>query len=117
MWRRTIEKFTPRCTNRTTSNWKQRPEEIGERAHVVLANGSVKKKGADPNSEAREQLREKIDLHGAAELVTRLKRPTACSSGAVMRPAAGSPRRPTCCGSCCEQMVSLHPPISSCRQR
>jgi phosphatidylserine/phosphatidylglycerophosphate/cardiolipin synthase-like enzyme len=38
-------------------------EKIGERAHVVLANGSVKKKGADQNSEARERLREKIDLH------------------------------------------------------
>jgi phosphatidylserine/phosphatidylglycerophosphate/cardiolipin synthase-like enzyme len=38
-------------------------EKIGERADVVLANGSVKKKGADQNSEARERLLEKIDLH------------------------------------------------------
>jgi phosphatidylserine/phosphatidylglycerophosphate/cardiolipin synthase-like enzyme len=38
-------------------------EKVGKRAHVVLANGSVKKKGADQNSEARKRLREKIDLH------------------------------------------------------
>jgi phosphatidylserine/phosphatidylglycerophosphate/cardiolipin synthase-like enzyme len=38
-------------------------EKIGQRAHVVLANGSVKKKGEDQNSEARDRLREKIDLH------------------------------------------------------
>ena len=38
-------------------------EKIGRRAHVVLANGSVKKKGEDQNSEARDRLREKIDLH------------------------------------------------------
>ena len=38
-------------------------EKIGQRAHVVLANGSVKKKGEDQNSEARERLHEKIDLH------------------------------------------------------
>ena len=31
-------------------------EKIGKRAHVVLANGSVKKKGEDQNSEARERL-------------------------------------------------------------
>jgi phosphatidylserine/phosphatidylglycerophosphate/cardiolipin synthase-like enzyme len=36
---------------------------LGKRAHVVLANGSVKKKGEDQNSEAREGLRDKIDLH------------------------------------------------------
>jgi len=36
---------------------------IGKRAHVVLANGSVKKKGEDQNSEAREILSAKIDLH------------------------------------------------------
>lgn len=36
---------------------------LGKRAHVVLANGSVKKKGADQNAAARKALREKIDLH------------------------------------------------------
>ena len=36
---------------------------IGKRAHVVLANGSVKKKGEDQNSDAREILSAKIDLH------------------------------------------------------
>jgi phosphatidylserine/phosphatidylglycerophosphate/cardiolipin synthase-like enzyme len=38
-------------------------EEFGKRAHVVLANGSVKKKGEDQNSDARERLADKIDLH------------------------------------------------------
>jgi phosphatidylserine/phosphatidylglycerophosphate/cardiolipin synthase-like enzyme len=38
-------------------------EKLGQRAHVVLANGSVKKKGDDQNSDARERLRDKIDLH------------------------------------------------------
>ena len=38
-------------------------EKFGQRAHVVLANGSVKKKGADQNSDARERLDDKIDLH------------------------------------------------------
>ncbi len=37
--------------------------QLGKRAHVVLANGSVKKKGQDQNSEAREGLRTRIDLH------------------------------------------------------
>jgi phosphatidylserine/phosphatidylglycerophosphate/cardiolipin synthase-like enzyme len=36
---------------------------IGQRAHVVLANGSVEKKGEDQNSEARDALNGKIDLH------------------------------------------------------
>lgn len=36
---------------------------IGKRAHVVLANGSVKKKGEDQNARARKSLRQKIDLH------------------------------------------------------
>lgn len=36
---------------------------FGKRAHVVLANGSVKKKGEDQNSEARDKLSNKIDLH------------------------------------------------------
>jgi PLD-like domain len=36
---------------------------LGERAHVVLANGSVKKKGADQNKRARANLKAKIDLH------------------------------------------------------
>jgi phosphatidylserine/phosphatidylglycerophosphate/cardiolipin synthase-like enzyme len=35
----------------------------GRRAHVVLANGSVKKKGDDQNRNARERLGGKIDLH------------------------------------------------------
>jgi phosphatidylserine/phosphatidylglycerophosphate/cardiolipin synthase-like enzyme len=38
-------------------------EKLGQRAHVVLANGSVKKKGDDQNSDARQRLRDKIDLH------------------------------------------------------
>jgi phosphatidylserine/phosphatidylglycerophosphate/cardiolipin synthase-like enzyme len=38
-------------------------EKFGKRAHVVLANGSVKKKGEDQNSEARERLAGKIGLH------------------------------------------------------
>jgi hypothetical protein len=38
-------------------------EKIGKRAHVVLANGSVKKKGQDQNSRARKRLEGKIDLH------------------------------------------------------
>jgi phosphatidylserine/phosphatidylglycerophosphate/cardiolipin synthase-like enzyme len=36
---------------------------FGKRAHVVLANGSVKKKGQDQNSAARAALLGKIDLH------------------------------------------------------
>jgi len=36
---------------------------FGQRAHVLLANGSVKKKGQDENIEARDTLRDKIDLH------------------------------------------------------
>lgn len=38
-------------------------ERCGERAHVVLANGSVKKKGEDQNRDARHHLSVKIDLH------------------------------------------------------
>ena len=38
-------------------------EKFGKRAHVVLANGSVKKKGDDQNSAARKRLASKIDLH------------------------------------------------------
>ncbi len=37
-------------------------EKIGSRAHVVLANGSVKKKGEDQNEPARTRLTGKIDL-------------------------------------------------------
>ncbi len=37
--------------------------QLGDHAHVVLANGSVKKKGDDQNSDAREQLRGQIELH------------------------------------------------------
>ena len=36
---------------------------IGKKAHVVLANGSVKKKGDDQNAAARKGLAKKIDLH------------------------------------------------------
>jgi phosphatidylserine/phosphatidylglycerophosphate/cardiolipin synthase-like enzyme len=36
---------------------------IGKRAHVVLANGSVKKKGQDQNKRARKRLNGKVDLH------------------------------------------------------
>jgi len=38
-------------------------EKCGKRAHVVLANGSVKKKGTDQNKDARKRLAKKIDLH------------------------------------------------------
>lgn len=38
-------------------------KKLGKRAHVVLANGSVKKKGEDQNEHAREALAGKIDLH------------------------------------------------------
>ncbi len=36
---------------------------LGKKAHVVLANGSVKKKGEDQNSSARQGLKGKIDLY------------------------------------------------------
>jgi hypothetical protein len=36
---------------------------LGQKAHVVLANGSVKKKGADQNAAARAKLANKVDLH------------------------------------------------------
>ena len=35
----------------------------GQHAHVILANGSVKRKGEDQNIEARTLLKSKIDLH------------------------------------------------------
>jgi phosphatidylserine/phosphatidylglycerophosphate/cardiolipin synthase-like enzyme len=38
-------------------------EKFKKRAHVVLANGSVKKKGADQNKKARSRLRGIIDIH------------------------------------------------------
>lgn len=38
-------------------------EKCGRRAHVVLANGSVDKKGADQNSAVRKRLRGKVDLY------------------------------------------------------
>ena len=38
-------------------------KKIGKRAHIVLANGSVKKKGLDQNERAREALEGKVDLH------------------------------------------------------
>ncbi len=38
-------------------------EKLGQRAHVVLANGSVDTKGADQNRAARKRLDGKIDLH------------------------------------------------------
>ena len=36
---------------------------LGKRAHVVLANGSVKKKNQDQNASARKALKGKVDLH------------------------------------------------------
>jgi phosphatidylserine/phosphatidylglycerophosphate/cardiolipin synthase-like enzyme len=36
---------------------------LGERAHVVLANGSVEHKGEDQNADARAALAGKVDLH------------------------------------------------------
>lgn len=36
---------------------------IGKRAHIVLANGSVKKKGLDQNDDARKKLSGRVDLH------------------------------------------------------
>jgi phosphatidylserine/phosphatidylglycerophosphate/cardiolipin synthase-like enzyme len=36
---------------------------IGQKAHVVLANGSVKKKGQDQNAAARSELRATVDMH------------------------------------------------------
>lgn len=36
---------------------------LGKRAHIVLANGSVKKKGEDQNADARSALATKVDLH------------------------------------------------------
>jgi len=36
---------------------------IGKNAHLVLANGSVKKKGADQNAAARSELRATVDIH------------------------------------------------------
>lgn len=38
-------------------------KKLGSHAHVVLANGSVKKKGEDQNAPARKVLASKIDLH------------------------------------------------------
>lgn len=38
-------------------------ERLGDKAHVVLANGSVKKAGEDQNHEARQRLAGVIDLH------------------------------------------------------
>lgn len=38
-------------------------KKLGKHAHVVLANGSVKKKGEDQNAPARKSLASKIDLH------------------------------------------------------
>lgn len=38
-------------------------EKLGQHAHVVLANGSVKHVGDDQNKPARDLLRDKIDLH------------------------------------------------------
>jgi phosphatidylserine/phosphatidylglycerophosphate/cardiolipin synthase-like enzyme len=37
--------------------------QLGRHAHVVLSNGSVKRKGEDQNHAARELLRDKIDLY------------------------------------------------------
>ena len=38
-------------------------KKLGKKAHVVLGNGSVEKKGQDQNDEARGELAGKIDLH------------------------------------------------------
>ncbi len=38
-------------------------EKLGQHAHVVLGNGSVKKKGEDQNSDARARLAGTVDLH------------------------------------------------------
>jgi phosphatidylserine/phosphatidylglycerophosphate/cardiolipin synthase-like enzyme len=38
-------------------------EKIGKRAHVVLANGSVKEKGGDQNRRARKRLQPEVDLY------------------------------------------------------
>lgn len=38
-------------------------ESFGQQAHLVLANGSVKKKGQDQNSAVRKRLAAKIDVH------------------------------------------------------
>jgi len=38
-------------------------EKFGKRAHLVLANGSVKKKGEDQNKKSRQRLSKKVDLH------------------------------------------------------
>ncbi len=36
---------------------------LGQRAHVVLANGSVERKGEDQNADARKTLADHVDLH------------------------------------------------------
>ena len=38
-------------------------KKLGKHAHVVLANGSVKKKGEDQNAPARDALKSKVDLY------------------------------------------------------
>ncbi|WP_063043888.1 phospholipase D-like domain-containing protein [Nocardia pseudovaccinii] len=38
-------------------------EKLGKNSHIVLANGSVKKKGEDQNAAARERLKDIVDLH------------------------------------------------------
>jgi phosphatidylserine/phosphatidylglycerophosphate/cardiolipin synthase-like enzyme len=45
---------------------------LGNRAHVILANGSVKKKGGDGNREARETLSSVVDLHDRMTPIGRL---------------------------------------------
>jgi len=61
---------------------------FGPRAHVVLANGSVKKKGADQNLSARNRLKNKVDLHD------RMVSPRALGHNKflVVCDATGSPR-------------------------
>jgi phosphatidylserine/phosphatidylglycerophosphate/cardiolipin synthase-like enzyme len=60
----------------------------GKKAHVVLANGSVKKKGQDQNDEARKKLAKKVDLHD------RMTAPRALGHNKflVICDAAGKPR-------------------------
>ncbi len=60
----------------------------GKKAHIVLANGSVKKKGQDQNEDARKKLAKKVDLHD------RMTAPRALGHNKflVICDAAGKPR-------------------------
>ncbi len=65
-------------------------EKLGKRAHVVLANGSVKKKGEDQNKKARERLAAKIEppqpndlarCPGSQQVPRHLRRPEEAAVG------------------------------------